>query len=452
MTAEKVPGGKAAEVSPLRRHSSFLKLWTGQSVSLLGSSVTTLALPLTAIYTLHAGAEQIGLLKAVLWLPYLLIALWVGAWCDRHRRRRVMIAANVGQTLAIGSVAVLGLTRMLTLPLLCVAVFVAGSLAVFFDLSYNAFVPSIVARSQLVSANSRLQSSASVAQIAGPGLAGLIVEFFVAPVALLVDAASFVVSAVMLSSIHDNEPPVPRPTGSEIGVWAQIRTGLAIVLRNPLLRSLMGNASTYNLFSQWMAALLVLFEVHDLGLRPGTIGLVAGTAAIGALAGSALAGRVTRSLGIGGALLLATFAGPVGMLAVPFAPAAHRVLAAVIVAAGLAVSNVGTSLASVVSISVRQAVTPRHAIGRMTATYKFMTYGLITVGALGGGVTGQLLGLRTGLLIGAIGLLGSIAWIVFSPFPRLRELPVPEQETFVAAAATATAQSPSATGAVPSPE
>lgn len=425
VTAEKVPGEGAARVLPLRRHPSFLKLWIGQSVSLLGSSVTTLALPLTAIYTLHADAEQVGLLKAVLWLPYLLIALWAGAWCDRHRRRRIMIVANAGQALAIGSIAVFALTGVLTLPLLYVAVFIAGCLAVFFDLSYNAFVPSIVTREQLVPANSRLQSSASVAQIGGPGLAGLLTEIFTAPVALLADAASFVVSALMLSWIRDSEPPAPRPVASGAGVWSQIRAGLAIVLRNPLLRALMGNASTFNMFSQWMSALLVLFEVHDLGLRPGIIGLVAGTAAFGALAGAALAGTVTRSLGIGGALLAAVVAGPAGWLAVPFAPAGHPVLAAVILATGLAVSNCGTSLSSVVAISVRQAVTPRDAIGRMTATYKSMTYGLITVGAASGGLTGQALGLRAAMLTGAVGLLASITWIVFSPFPRLRELPAP---------------------------
>jgi MFS family permease len=432
---------------PPHRKPSFLKLWTGQSVSLLGSSVTTLALPLTAIYTLHADAEQVGLLKAVLWLPYLLIALWAGAWCDRHRRRRVMIAANVGQALTIGSIAVLAFTGVLSLALLYVTVFIAGSLAVFFDLSYNAFVPSIVARGQLVAANSRLQSSASVAQIAGPGLAGLIVQFFMAPVALLVDAASFVVSAVMLWWIRDEEPPPPRPAGSGGGVWSQIRFGFSIVLRNRLLWTLMGNASMFNLFSQWISALLVLFEIHDLGLRAGTVGLVAGAASVGALAGAALAGTVTRWLGIGRAMLAAVILGPAGLMTVPFAPAGQPLLAAVVIAAGLAVSNAGTALSSVVAISVRQAVTPRDAISRMTATYKFMTYGLITVGALGGGVAGQLLGLRPALLAGVIGLLGSVAWIVFSPFPRLRELPDPEHEIPLAAVAAEPASPQSGTDA-----
>lgn len=447
VTAQGEAGEDAAGSLPLLRNRSFVKLWAGQSVSLLGSSVTTLALPLIAIYTLHAGAEQVGLLKAVLWLPYLLIALWAGAWCDRHRRRRVMIVANAGQALAIGSIAVFALTGALTFPLLLVAVFAAGCLAVFFDLSYNAFVPSIVARTRLVPANSRLQSSASVAQIAGPGLAGLLVQFFTAPVALLADAASFVVSVVTLWWIRGSEPPAPRP--DEGGVWSQIRVGLAIVIRNPLLRALTGNAAVFNLFAQWMAALLVLFEVRDLGLRPGTIGLVAGAAAAGALAGSMLAGAATRSLGVGRALLTAVIGGSVVLLAVPFVPAGHPVLAAVMLAAVLSVSSAGTAMSSVVAISVRQAVTPRHVIGRMTATYKFMTYGLITVGALGGGVSGQLLGLRAGLMAGAVGLLGSIAWVVFSPLPRIRELPAPEQETPVAAAAVAPVQPQQATGAVP---
>jgi MFS family permease len=411
----------------LRRHPGFVKLWAGQSVSLLGSSITTLALPLTAIYVLHANAGQVGALKAVLWLPYLLIALWAGAWCDRHRRRRVMIGANLGQALAVGAIALLALTGVLTLPLLYVAVFAAGSLAVFFDLSYNAYVPAITSRELLVSANSRLQSSASVAQIAGPGLGGALVQLVTAPIALFADAASFVFSAASLVWIRAREP-APRARTDEGRVWAQVRVGLVVVAGNPLLRALMGTAATFNLFAQWMAALLVLFEVHDLGLRPGAIGLISGAAGIGALAGSAFAGAATRRLGIGPAMLVSSIASCAALLAVPFAPAGHPLAAAAVLAAALTVSSTGTAMSSVAAMSIRQAVTPRHVIGRMTATYKFMTYGLITLGALLGGICGQLLGLRTGLLVGAIGLLGSIAWVACSALPRVRELPAQERE------------------------
>jgi MFS family permease len=418
--------GARAVRSPLWHKPDFLKLWAGQSVSLMGSSVTSLAIPLTAIYTLHAGAEQIGVLKTLQWLPYLLVSLLVGAWSDRHRRRRVMIGVNVAQALVMGTIVTLGVTRLLTLPILYVAVFAAGTLTVFFDLSYSAYVPAVAGRDLLVPANSRLQASASVAQIAGPGLGGLLVELVTAPVALIADAASFVFSAASLLWIRDREP-APRPHPGEAGVLSQVRIGLVVVLKNPLLRALVGTSAFFNLFSQWMAVLLILFAVRDLGLHPGTIGLVTGSAAVGALAGSFLAGPASRRFGIGVSVMGSVVGECVVLLAVPFAPASHPALAAVLIAAVLAASGLGSALSSIVGTSVRQAVTPQHLIGRMTATYRFVSFGVIALGALCGGFFGQWLGLRGGLLVGAIGMQSTIVWMALSALPRVHDLPAPPE-------------------------
>src|SRR5215472_12321930 len=372
------------ERSPLWREHSFLKLWAGQSVSLTGSAITTLALPLTAIYTLHAGAAQIGVMKTLLWLPYILVSLHAGAWSDRRRRRPVMIAANLGQAVILSAIVVLAVGHLLTLPLLFGAVFVTGTLTVLFDVSYSAYLPSLVDRTSLINANSRLQASAAVAQIGGPGLGGLLVQLVTAPVALLADAVSFVISVLSLLWIRDPEP-VPEQEAGQAGTLAQIRTGLTVVLKDPLLRALVGTSAFFNFFAQWMSVLLLLFAVHVLGLSAGLIGLAIGTSAIGALIGSVAAGPASRRLGVGPAIMACVAGECLVMLLIPAAPAGHHALAAVIIAVAIGISGMGSAMSSIVGTSIRQVVTPGHLIGRMTATYRLVSFGVIALGALCGG-------------------------------------------------------------------
>lgn len=408
--------------SPLWYNPGFLKLWAGQTISLLGSSVTTLALPLTAILALHADAVQIGVMKSLQWLPWIFVSLWIGAWSDRGRRRPIMVGANIGQVLILASIVGLALGHELSLPFLFAAVFALGVMAVCFDLSYSAYVPFIAGRDLLVPANSRLQASASVASIAGPGLGGLLVELLTAPVALVADAASFVVSAVSLLWIRQTEPDPVRPPG-HAGTIAQIRVGLALVFKDPLLRALVGTSGFFNLFVQWIGALLVLFMVRDLHLRAGVIGLLVTCQSAGALTGSFLSGLASRRFGIGRAIMGAVVCECLVMLAAPLAPARHPVLGAAVIGAVLFVNGMGATLSGIIGTSVRQAVTPQHMIGRMTAAFQFVGFGVVALGALCGGLVGQLLGLRTGVLLGAIGIQGTIVWMGLSALPRIRELP-----------------------------
>lgn len=423
--------GNGTGPQPLGRHASFLKLWTGQSVSLAGSSVTGLALPLTAIYTLHANAGEIGVLSAVLWVPYVILGLQAGAWSDRHLRRPVMIGADIGRSLLLGGIVAMAVTHVLNLPLLYIAVFCIGTLTMFFDVSYNSYVPSIVKRSLLVNANSRLQASSSIASVAGPGLGGLLIQLVTAPIAIIADAASFLVSAACVLWIREPEPS-PPPKRPDEGMYTQVRQGFSVCMKNPLLRALMGTATIFNLFAQWMVALLVLFAVRDLGLKAGTIGLAAGLAAIGAFIGSITVSRLSKRFGIGPTTMFAVTIECVVMLFMPFAPGGHPALAAIVLAAILGVNGFGTAASSIVATSIRQAITPQRLLGRMTATYKFFSYGVVAIGALLGGLFGELLGIRHGMLVGAIGMLSTVVWTACSAVPRLRELPakiVDEAET-----------------------
>lgn len=434
---------------PLRQHLSFLKLWSGQTVSLMGSSVTGLALPLTAIYALHAGPAEIGILNAALWLPYIVLGLAAGAWGDRRRRRPVMIVADIGRALLLGAIVALALTHVLTLPLLYVTVFCVGTLTMLFDISYNAYLPTLVRRELLVAGNSRLQASSATAQVAGPGLGGLLVQLLTAPVALVADAASFLASAGCLLWIRDREPGPEIEPGAPRSLLAQVREGLSVVARQPLLRGLVGVAALFNLFSQWMAVQMLIYAIHVLGLTAGTIGAVSSIAAAGALVGSLLASPVNRRLGIGPALLGAIVLECLVLLAVSFMPTGHPALVTVLLGVIYGLSGAGTAASSIVATSIRQAVTPRRMISRMTATYKFITYGVLSIGALCGGAVGQAVGVRHGMLIGSIGIQLTILWTMFSPVSRLRELPTEPDEVSPVPAPT---PQPAVVGAVTDPE
>jgi MFS family permease len=407
--------------SPLWHKPGFLKLWAGQSVSLMGSSVTGLALPLTAIYLLHVNASQIGVLKTLQWVPYILISLFVGAWSDRHKRRPLMIAASLGQAIVLGTIVAFAKLGLLSLDILFGAVLITGSLTVLFDVSYTGYIPELVDKEDLLGANSRLQSSAAVAQVSGPAVGGLLIQLVTAPLALLADAISFIVSVVSLLWIREREP-APTPHPGEAGVISQIKAGLAIVARQPVLRALVVTSACYNLFAQWISVLFLIFAVRTLGMSAGVIGAISSGAAVGGLLGSLAGGTICRKIGVGRAYMVSVAGECLVLLAVPFVPRHQVALAAVVMAVAFAITGAGSAVSSIGSISIRQAMTPPHLIGRMTASNRFVSYGVIAIGALFGGLVGQWLGLRTGLLVGAIGLQVTTIWVAFSPLPRLRDL------------------------------
>jgi Na+/melibiose symporter-like transporter len=276
-------------VTTLWSNRDFRRLWIGETVSLIASEVRELALPLTAILVLHADAADLGLLAAARFAPFLLFTLPIGALADRRRRRPMLILANVGRAMAIGSIPVLAAIGMLTMPALFVAAFAVGALTVLFDVTYISYVPVVVDRDQLIEANSRLQASASASAIGGPGIGGLLIQFLTAPVALVIDALSYVVSALNLALIRDPEQP-PAPDPATRGMITEVRDGFGMLFRHRSLRALAGVAGTYNLFSQWIVVLFVLFAVEELGLSSGLIGAILASGAVGALIGAALAG------------------------------------------------------------------------------------------------------------------------------------------------------------------
>jgi MFS family permease len=390
----------------LWRNGDFLRLWSAQTVSELGSQVTNLALPLAAIYVLKATTFEVAALGVVEFLPFVLFSLPAGVWVDRLRRRPILIAADWGRAAALCSIPLAYLAGALTLDQLYVVGFVSGVLTVFFDVSYQSYLPSLVERDQLGEGNSKLQISASAAQLAGPGLSGVLVGAITAPYAIAVDAASFVGSALLMTAIKRVEELPAALAGTRRRMRAEISEGLGYVFRHPLMRPMMLWVAVANFFGTVIGSIVLVYAVRVLHISAVTIGLVFSLANVGVLLGAATGTRIAKRFGIGPTLIgLAALGGcayvliPLasGSLAIPFLLAAQLVTGFCGVA-----SNVN-------GISLLQAITPDRLLGRMNASRRFVVWGVMPFGGLAGGLLGSHLGIRQAIWIGAVGC--SVAFI-----------------------------------------
>jgi len=406
----------------LWRQPDFMKLWAGQTISVGGTAVTDLALPLTAALTLTATPTQMGLLGALDVLPYLLVSLLAGVWVDRLRRRPVLIAADLGRAGLLASIPIAALLGRLGLMQLYAVAFLVGTLSVIFNVAYQSFLPSVVARDHLVEGNGKLAVSASVGQVAGPGIGGSLVQLLTAPVAIAVDALSYVASATLLTLIHAPEPRSRRPDERH-GVRAEISEGLRAVVRQPVLRVLVGAWSIYEFSVGLLLAVLLLYLTRDLGLAPALLGGVFMVGSVSGVAGAALTGWVARRLGLGLSIAAALAVLALGTVCLPLAGVFHSV-AVPLVVLGQILSGIGLTVSGSTQTSLRQAVTPGRLRGRVNASHAFLTSGVRPFGALLGGVLGQRVGLPATLTIGALGILVAAAWITSSPVRAIHTVPL----------------------------
>jgi MFS family permease len=401
----------------LWHNADFRRLWAAQTVSQFGSEITGLALPLLAILVLHATTFEVAALAVVDWLPFFLFSLPAGVWIDRLRRRPILIAADVGRALVLGSVPLAYLLDVLTLAQLYAAGLLAGTLTVFFDLSYQSYLPSVVERNELGEGNAKLEVSRSSAQVAGPGLAGVLVSVLTAPYAILADAISFLASALFLSRIRRPErTSEPRPEQPR-AFRAEIREGLGFVLRHPILRPIVLFVGVSNVFVNMLFAIYLVYAVRELGLDAKTIGLIFSLGSLGSLLGALTANRVARAVGIGPGLIAVATTGGFGLLLIPLA-SGGLVLPFLVVAHllwGFFVLNYFVS-----AISLIQAITPDHLLGRTNASRRFLVQGVIPVGALLGGGLGTLLGLRPTIAVAAIGASAAVLPLYLSPLVNIR--------------------------------
>jgi MFS family permease len=422
----------------LWQNHNFLKLWTSDTISQFGSQFTGLALPLTAIIILHSNPTEQGILIFVGTIPWLLFGLLVGVWVDRHRKQRIMVTSNLLRGLLLATIpiaAVMGLITQLGILFLYAISFSVGFLQVFFDVTYQAFLPALVRREQLVEGNSKLQASASTAQVAGPTLAGIVIGILTAPITIAIDASSFFASAFALGRIDHDE--VIDDKGPQRSVASDIREGLRVVLSDRRLRMIAGSTGTSNFFSTGLGTILPFYLIL-LGVSQSllgvTIGIIFSVGSIGALVGVVLAPRIAKRIGVGFSIIGSMIIGGLG--AIPYFTAVSLTAnplftvfglnvnwSLLAIMAGQFVSFIGVVVYNVNQVSLRQAIVPIRLQGRMNATMRFLVWGTIPLGGLAGGLLATLFGLRTAIGISVLGGGLAFLWVLLSPVRSLREIP-----------------------------
>ena len=411
----------------LRGNADFGWLWAGQTASQFGEQATLIILPLIAVLTLHAGPDELGLLRAVGQAPLLLLTLFVGAWVDGRRTRTVMALADAGRAVALGGLAAAAWFGLLGLPALLAGVFAVRSMSVVFDVAYQASLVRLVERDQLVRGNSALEGSRSAAQVSGLGLGGLAATALPAAAAVASCVPLFALSALSIRRIRRERPPERRQRCRRLG--PEIRDGLRFVAGHRLLRAVGLASAAFQFFFAAAMTILLLFLTRELHLAGTAVGLVLAATGPGALAGALLAARLPGRAGYGPVLVSAAALGEGVMVCVPALHGPPMVTIPA-VAAVMFVFGACGQLVDVTIMAVRQAVTPAGMQGRASATITFAGMGLVPLGSLLGGFLGQDWGLRAGLLAAVAGMMLSPAVIALSPLARLgRTLPGPASLT-----------------------
>ena len=405
--------------SSLWRHVNFLRFWSANIISDFGSGITFLALPIIGAVTLEATAAQMGLLSAAGTLPYLLFGLPVGAFVDQLRKRPLLIIADLGRLILIATLPLAALLWQITWPHLLLVAFVGGCLTLLADVAEEAFLPGLISRENLVEGYSKLSASNSLIELSGPALAATLIELLTAPIALVVDAASFLLSSFLLGTIRLDEP-APKTLAERPSFWQQIRQGLSFIRHHPQLRPMLLNVSSMQLFGGMVDALLLILYLLQLGLPATFVGVIFAVGSLAGLAAAAWGRRAANRFGLGRMIVLGSLLIGVGALARPFAFGTPWVAGAILLL-GQTITGFGNTVYNIGYDSLAQSLTPDNLLGRVNATGLFVGYGALPVGALLGGVFGEWLGLRTAVAISSSGLLLAVLWVYLSPLRQSKQ-------------------------------
>ncbi|TQS26903.1 MFS transporter [Microbispora sp. KK1-11] len=402
----------------LWRIRDFRRYAGADAISKLGSEVSLVALPLTAALTLHASPFQVGLLTAAEMLAFLLVGLPAGAWVDRMRRRPVLVAADAVRALALLSIPAAAALGVLGLPQMYAVALVNGLCTVFFDVAHQSYLPSIVGREDLARGHGTLAANQSLAQLAGPGIGGWLVQALTAPIAVVADALSYAGSALLLLGVRADEKPGGRDArGEGRRLWSEIAEGLLFVAGQPVLRRVAAVGALMMLsFGLWSAT-VPLYLVREVGTSPGTYGTLLSAGAVGGVAGAWLAPRIAARLGTGRAMYAAAWAATVCTAPLALTAAGPRLL---ILPVALAAGGVATTVFSVAQGAYRQSICPPHLLGRLSATMRFLMWGPMPLGGLLAGTLGQFAGVRVAFWT-ACGVY-TLAHLPVLLAPRIREV------------------------------
>jgi MFS family permease len=408
--------------SGLWRNAGFMRLWIGQTISVGGSIIGRAAMSFTAILLLHATPFQLGLLFAASLVPGFLTGLIAGAWVDRLPRRPILIWADIGRGVVLATIPLAAFLGLLRIEQLYAVNFVVSILTIFFDVAYQSYLPSLIHRTELIEGNSKLSASASVAEVGGFAVAGWLVQLCTGPITILIDAISFVVSAISVGLIRVREPESAHSTQPDLR--REIAEGLRSLLHNATLRVTAACTISQEFFVGVYSALVVLYTARDLGFAPGILGTIWALGGISSLVGALATDPTSKRFGIGPAMIAACFLSGLAMIFVPLAQGATLSAAMLLILQQLLGDGAAT-IYQINQVSLRQAITPERLLGRVNASAEFLGLGAMLAGSLLGGLLGGIIGVRTMLFFSAFGTMFSTLWLVFSPVRGLRNVRLP---------------------------
>ncbi len=405
------------ELGGLWRHRDFMRLWSAQAISVFGSQLASLAYPLTAILVLQATTFQMGLLQAAGGAAGFIVGLFAGVVVDRLARKPLLIATDLGRAALAFSIPLAAVFGFLTIGQLYIVYFLSGALTIIANVSEMAFLPSILEKQQLVEGNSKFGTTESAGLIVGPGLSGALLQILTAPAAILIDAFSFLFSAVFVWQIRAPEAIIEK---QETGIWSQIGEGLRFVYGHPILRPLAESIALYFLFRQIVLALFTLYAIRVLNLEPFWLGVIFSGLGFGFLFGALSVKRITNRFGIGRTMIGANFINIFAMALVPIAGGSTAFVITLLVISHF-LHAFGVQINGINLMSLRQSITPNHLQGRMNASFRFVNVGMMMFGSLIAGALGEWIGLRETLVLGAVGMLLPFLRLFFSPVRNFKE-------------------------------
>lgn len=406
--------------SGLWRNAFFMRLWIGQTISVFGSMVGGFALPFVALLFLKATPFQVALLGMMAFVPGFLVSLYAGILVDRFPRKPVMIWSDVGRFVALSSIPIAAMLGNLSMVQLYAVAFLNGALGTFFDIAYHAYLPSLITRDELTEGNAKLTASASVAETAGFGLAGWLVQAFTAPIAILLDAISFLISAISIASIRHPEP-ILEQSEAPSDLWLEARQGFAAIAQQPIVRTLIGSSVVLALFGRMFGSMIIVFTTRELGLSPGIQGLIFAIGGVTSLLGALAAEPLTRRFGLGITLVISTCVLGLGMIAPAFAIGAGITSIALLILSQL-LTDPAWTIHNINELTLRQSLIPNEILGRVNGSLRFLEFAANLIGMLLGGVLGEVFGPRITLMIGSMGGFVAAAWLLTSPIWRLRNI------------------------------
>jgi MFS family permease len=406
--------------SGLWRNAFFMRLWIGQTISVFGSMIGGFALPFVALLLLNATPFQIALLGMMAFIPGFLVSLFAGILVDRFPRKPVMIWSDLGRFVALSSIPIAAMLGGLSMVQLYVVAFANGALGTFFEIAYHAYLPSLVAKDELTEGNSKLTASASVAETAGFGLAGWLVQTFTAPIAILLDAISFLISAISIASIRKPEPK-PEQSETPSDLWLEARQGFAAIAQQPIVRTLIGSSVVLALFSRIFGSMIIVFTTRELGLSPGIQGMIFAVGGVTSLLGALAAEPLTRRFGLGITLIISTCVLGIGMIAPAFAVGAGITSITLLILNQL-LTDPAWTIHNINELTLRQSLIPNEILGRVNGSLHFLEFAANLIGMFLGGILGEVFGPRITLMIGAMGGFVAAAWLLTSPIWRLRNV------------------------------